>query len=231
MQGLEDSIRGYRVQYNTIPSGAEVICDEERIGVTPFFKYRDLTLEQKQSKTLNIGNCRALWQSGAEAKVGSTIPLDIFPNYVEVITERPSDAPGIEGDERFGAKILAERQKIIDDFAAQTVGMFNLMSNIREASKINKRMQPSASIQTPNQNHLASSRSSGIGWNWVSSGQQNFVQPSFSRATITPVFRASSCMGSIVEGRCIGQIAAGDLPSYCAGSMIAGKCIGSMLMK
>jgi hypothetical protein len=56
MQALEDSIRGYRVRYDSIPAGATIECNGQPKGVAPFDKYYDLTAEQKKSQVLPLSD-------------------------------------------------------------------------------------------------------------------------------------------------------------------------------
>lgn len=246
MQNLEDSIRGYRVQYHTIPAGAKILCDGKQRGVAPFFKYYDLTPEQNTDQVLEISNCEALWPSGARAAIQSVIPLDQFPSFVHVVIERPIDVPEYEIDEAFGVKTLAERQKQLEAVQAFTRSMLDLGVSIREANRSSKNANVARSVPSFNVPSSSVTSTGGIRWNWIQPAiqmpgvQQSAIQmtstlPNFSamghsKSALIPVFAASSCVGSIVAGRCEGSIVSSDLPSYCSGTFVDGRCIGSVLM-
>jgi hypothetical protein len=239
MQALEDSIRGYRVQYDSIPAGATIKCNGQPKGVAPFYKYYDLTAEQKKRQVLPLDSCHAIWPSGARTEVPSTIPIDRFPTFVHMVMERPSEAPAYEVDAANGVKILAERQKLLNDIGAAAGSMLALGVGIRELSKT-----PTSygikSAQTTQKFGSDPSRG-GIKWNWVQSETPSIqlpnVQPKFAisrsasnHASLTPVFPASSCVGTIVAGTCLGKILPSSVPHFCAGQMIEGRCIGAVLL-
>jgi hypothetical protein len=239
LQTLEDSIRGYRVQYDSIPVGATIECNGQNKGVAPFYKYYDLTTEQKKNNILSLDNCQALWPSGARTDVPSTIPLDQFPNFVHMLMERPSEAPDYEIDVKNGVRILAERQKLLDNFSAAVGGTIALGADIQRQNKALKGYSgyESAQINPTLDNNSSHGR---INWNWVqgqaSSTQLPGVQPNFgivesagNKASLTPVFPAASCVGTILVGKCYGKIMYAGIPQYCSGQMADGKCNGAVL--
>lgn len=229
LQAIEDSIRGYRVQYETIPAGATILCNGEEQGVTPFFKYRDLSSEQKANQVLEINNCQALWPSGAQADIQVAIPLDKFPRFVHVATERPIDAPNYEIDQAFGAKTLAARQKLLNDIGAATAGFLALGVNLHEMSKLSSDVTGAVSAPSFGTPSRAAPNPGSIRWNWVqpTGVQMPSVTPASTR--FTPVFPASSCTGTIVMGRCAGNITHTGVKPLCVGAVANGRCIGSVI--
>lgn len=228
VQGLEDSIRGYRVQYHTIPAGAKILCSGEEVGVAPIFKYYDLTPEHKANQILEINNCQAIWPSGALADIQSAIPIDRFPRFVHLVTERPAEAPDYEVDSAFGDKTLALRQQGLDAIN-QLVG---LGFGIHQMNKANKVAGGAMSMPSFNAPFPSVSSPGGIRWNWVQpSIQPNFgSQTGISRHALTPVYPATSCGGPVLQGLCSADIAnAGVKPSYCAGGFVNGRCLGPVL--
>ena len=229
-QVLEDSVRGYRVQYDTIPAGAKILCNGEEIGVAPIFKYYDLTPEHKTSQILEINNCQAMWPSGAVADIQSAIPLDQFPRFVHLVTERPAEAPDYEVDSAFGDKTLALRQQGLDAINR----LVGLGFGIHQMNKANKVTGGAMSMPSFNAPSPSVSSPGGIRWNWVQpSIQPNFGgQTAISHRALTLFHPASSCVGTIdVMGRCQGRIVDAGVKSFCAGVVAAnGRCLGPMLL-
>lgn len=227
-QVLEDSVRGYRIQYHTIPTGAKILCNGEEIGVAPIYKYYDLTPEHKTSQILEINNCQAIWPSGALADIQSAIPLNQFPHFVHLVTERPAEAPDYELDSAFGAKTLALRQQGLDAIRSFVALGFG----IHKMNKTNKVASGATSLPSFDTPVRDVSSSGGIRWNWV----QTDIQPNFGSQTgissraLTPFYPANSCVGAVVMGRCQGGIVGGVNPSYCGGAVANGKCLGPMLL-
>lgn len=228
VQGLEDSIRGYRVQYHTIPAGAKILCNSEEIGVAPTFKYYDLTPEHKASQILEINNCQAIWPSGAVADIQSAIPIDQFPRFVHLVTERPAEAPDYEVDSAFGDKTLALRQQGLDAINR----LVGLGFGIHQMNKANKVAGGAMSMPSFNAPFPRVSSPGGIRWNWVQpSIQPNFgSQTAISHRALTPFYPVNSCAGAVVMGRCQGAIVGGVSPSFCGGTVAKGKCLGPMLL-
>jgi hypothetical protein len=195
LQSMEDSFRGYRVQYHTLPAGAKIQCEGKQLGVAPFYKYRDLTEQQKSNQILEIEGCEALWDSGARADIQGSIPLDRFPYFVHLVIERPADAPNFEIDEAVGVKTLAARQKLLDDIAAMGGGIAALAEGIRDSRKASNTGSGVTSMPSLTAFHSVSS-AGGIRWNWVqaSTVQMPTIQPSLgiqknntNHVTFTPV--------------------------------------------
>ena len=230
---VADAFQGYRVQYYSIPAGAKIVCDGEEKGEAPFFMYYDITPEQKTNQVMEIDNCQAIWPSGALAEIKTAIPLTQYPRFVNLTTERPADAPGYDTDEAFGDKTLALRQKQLDDLAAAAdlvVGFGFAVYQANKASSVTSRSSyvPSPSVSGPG----------SIRWNWIQPstiampiGQPNFgIQGGVSNNALTPIFPASSCVGTILMGKCVGSIVdRGDLKHFCAGTFVNGRCLGSVL--
>jgi hypothetical protein len=235
---IDDYFRGYRIEYHSIPAGARIVCNEEEQGVAPFFKYRDLTPEQKNEELLVIKNCEAIWYTGARAEIQVTIPLDLFPKFVNLVAERPRDAPDYEIDDSYGYQALASKQKQQDDAIVAVTHLGDLLGGvILQKITANKNKGSAANSQAYNAPSQSVSGANGIRWNWVqpSTTAMPIVQSNFSllnsnsRQVLTPVYSASSCLGSIVMGKCYGTIADAGIQSYCAGTFVNGTCNGSVL--
>lgn len=68
-----------------------------------------------------------------------------------------------------------------------------------------------------------------IKWNPIPIPNMNtrsFSSPSTGITSKIPVYDASNCTGSIVNGRCMGTINSSSPPKYCYGQMINGTCTG-----
>lgn len=233
LEYLEDSIRGYRVDFVTIPAGATVTCGNEEFGKTPFKKWFDLSDSEKDKQVFHVSNCIAQWKSGATSEIEVDVPLDQYPRNVYIVEERPVDYPGQDIDEKFGREFLVYRQQMLEQAAAGLISLASTVHQVTKSSSTNSYgsggpfdMPQFYGVQAPG----------GITWNWVSSGssESSFMSSSPSASSfngMTPVVPASSCSGAIVMGKCAGAITA--IPSgvqpFCAGSFINGRCLGSVI--
>lgn len=239
-QALEDSIRGYRVQYESMPAGAKIFCSGNELGTAPFLKYRDLGENEKRNGQLHIQGCEAVWNSGARASIDSIIPLSRFPRFVYLVAERPVEAPGAQADDEVGVNTLAARQKVLDDLAVATGNLVALGIGIREARNASKYAVGTPFYTPSNRQFKPIAGNGNIRWNWVQSStpaMPDLQSPiggsgAFgSHATLTPMYPASSCIGTIVSGQCVGKILATEAPTgICGGKVVQGRCYGSILM-
>lgn len=235
LQSVEDSLRGYRIQYHSIPAGASIVCDGVQLGAAPFNKHYDLSAAQRKASALDIANCNAIWPSGANARITIEIPLDRFPTHALVVIERPADVPDYQTDEDFGSTMLAARQKIRDDLERLGGG---IAAGIHQASSASKTPDVGASMPGLKTPFRSVADRGGVKWNWVMptapqlSGNQVKLssQTTTSGRSLTPLVPASSCLGSIVMGRCEGRTAHAGVTPLCVGSFTAGRCIGTVIM-
>lgn len=93
---------GYSVIYNTVPSGADLFCDDKRVGVTP--KNMTIKAPDNSASVLNLGNCHAVWKSGARVDFDMSVPLDTFGKRVVVTKVLSLDSPGYAQDLEVGKK-------------------------------------------------------------------------------------------------------------------------------
>lgn len=240
MQALEDSIRGYRLQYESMPAGAKIFCNGTELGTAPFYKYRNLSEDERQSGKLSIQGCEAVWNSGARASIDAVVPLNQFPRFVYLVADRPVEVPGAQGDDDVGIKILAERQKALNDLAVATGNLLALGVAIHDARSAAKHAAGTSFYVPANRNFRPVEGGGNIRWNWVhasapvlSGPQSNFgLGDSFgNQVTLTAMYPASSCVGSIVNGQCLGKVLATGAPAgFCGGKVVHGRCYGSILM-
>ncbi|WP_155833444.1 hypothetical protein [Halomonas sp. BC04] len=231
LEYLEDSIRGYRVDYVTIPAGAELTCEGEDLGRTPLRKWYDLTDEQKKDNIFTTPNCLVRWESGAAAEINTEVPLDKYPRRLYIVKERPSAYSGEEMDIQFGTQYLAYRQQQIEQAAVAIVGMASALHSASKSSSSSTSFGAGGPLDIPRFQSIQGS--DGISWNWVSAGEGfglggNAHSHQGSRS-LTPVAPASSCSGTIVMGKCSGTIINPGVQSFCAGSVINGRCVGSVI--
>lgn len=229
---VSDSIRGYRVNYHSIPAGAKILCSGDVLqGEAPIERRYDLTPDQKANQLFELDNCYAVWPSGARADINSAVPLDLYPKFVNIVSFRPTDVPDLDVDIAYGEKTLAARQKLDNDIQQLAGGVVGLTAGIYELNRARKdATQGAASPSIGPQFQGAISRGDGsMRWTWVTA-QSGFDPQLKSRSTFTPVFSPDRCLGSVVLGKCTGPIAAtGQIQSYCAGTFINGECHGSVL--
>ena len=235
VQAMMDAFKGYRVRHHTIPAGAKIICNGEEKGVAPLDQYYDLTQEQKSTQVLLVDQCEALWRSGAREDIRVKIPLDKFPTFVQLATERPADVPGYGADEEAGSQILALRQKQIEDIQRGMTGLLSLGFSLHQLSKsTTTSSNPAAPVFHSGFSPVSSER--GIRWNWIQPpvAPLGSFQPFTSSGTrspmnLTPVYPASNCVGTVVMGQCSGTVQPTTLSHYCAGAFVNGRCAGAVL--
>lgn len=234
LEYLEDSIRGYRVDFVTIPAGATVTCGNEELGRAPFKKWFDLSESEKDKQVFHLSNCIAQWKSGTISEIEVDVPLSQYPRNVYIVEERPIDHPGQDIDEAFGREFLAYQQQMLEQAATGIISFASTVHQITKSSSSTNSFGNGGPFDIPQ--FYGVQAPGGITWNWVSSGssESSFMSSSPSTSSfnvMTPVVPASSCSGAIVMGKCAGAITAAPsgVQAFCAGSFINGRCMGSVI--
>ena len=240
---IEDSIRGYRVDFETIPAGAKLTCNGKEEGYTPKKIWFDLSEEVINSGVFNIENCTVTWASGARVEINAQIPLEQFPRNVYVIRERPADYPNAVTDKKFEREHLAHRQAQLEAAAGTIISVGSTLYQLSQIEAPDTNPAASANPGAPlgytgQQSHGFQS-SGAIQWNWV----ESTVQPiNFSASSVTEnqfnsnmntfpaITPASFCKGAIVMGQCSGTLLKPSVQPYCAGKFINGACVGTIIM-
>lgn len=231
LQYIEDSIRGYRVDYVSSPPGAKIVCQGNEVGVTPFKKWYDLTPEQKESQQFNLDECHAYWQSGASLDISTVVPLDQYPRNIFLVADRPADYPFETSDEEYGRAVVAHKQAQLQQAASALVGLGMTAYQVHKtvnATSVSSDFKTSAPVFTGVQD------SRGIKWNWIQptvDSPVNFGMPqnlsgSNSYTTLIP---ATRCHGAIVQGACHGAVIPKGIDAVCAGNFVNGRCLGPVL--
>lgn len=116
-----EAVFGYSVIYNTVPSGADLFCDEKRVGVTP----KNMTIEAPEASaaTLELGNCHAVWKSGARVDFDMSVPLDTFDQRVVITKVLPLNTPGYAADLEVGQK----HNRAMAGALSAVMGSFNML--------------------------------------------------------------------------------------------------------
>jgi outer membrane murein-binding lipoprotein Lpp len=91
----------YRVDFDSNPSGASLVCNGKNWGYTPKSLYYDESV--KQYKTLNVSSCSANWVSGATESYPQN--LRIFSGGATVITAQRPNVDGYEKDVQFSLQV------------------------------------------------------------------------------------------------------------------------------
>ena len=91
----------YRVDFDSNPSGASLVCNGKNWGYTPKSLYYDESV--KKYKTLNVSSCSANWISGATKSYPQN--LIIFSSGATVITAQRPDVEGYEKDVQFSLQV------------------------------------------------------------------------------------------------------------------------------
>ena len=116
-----DSISGYYISYNTIPSGATVYCDGKELGTTP--RYQFVNHPEKSAKSMALNNCYAEWASGARTEFNVEVPLDTYRNRVVVTKVLPIGSLNYEKDLDVGIERDIELLRAMENLK-QSASMF-----------------------------------------------------------------------------------------------------------
>ena len=95
---------GYKVNYNSIPQGASLICNGTDRGYTPVRQSFDLDSEQRDSGKFTSAPCYAQWSSGVIKHYGREFDLNKWPDGVMIIAHRP-DVEGYSQDANFALQV------------------------------------------------------------------------------------------------------------------------------
>ena len=131
----------YDVVYDSDPSGAYIICQNNVYGRAPLSVSYKFTEENVKAKMLHVQPCIVQWKSGAKSKTDQNIPMYLvndspeFDKYARLlgiskgtthIVRRP-DVPGREIDEEFAYRLAYEkkmqRQEAINGFLSALNGV------------------------------------------------------------------------------------------------------------
>lgn len=198
----------YAVTFDSNPQGAQLVCNGKNWGYTPQTLYYDK--EVKERTTLSLGACSANWISGAHKSYG-TVPLAQYPDGVRQTLQRPSGT-GYSQDAEFALKFQQMRQQQRQAQAAANAESWRQLN--QSLDNLNQSLQQ----QT---NSLQQQLNS-----------QSYSQPSFNynnnRNYGTPVYNASDCKGSVVNGKCYGAVVPSGVQKKCYGTMLNGECIGTV---
>jgi hypothetical protein len=233
LESIEDSIRGYRVVHVTFPAGAQIVCNGKEVGLSPYTTYHDLSDTNKASGVFELRNCEAIWKSGARAAIDVEIPLAAYPKFAYVSTERPEDADGFEVDRVAGDQLLADRARAIAKLQSMVGQAVDLGIAVYDARKYSN-ASPGHGVM-PSSTPFARTGSDGIRWNWVHSSVSSTswldgpVGLNRQSMKMEQVFEATSCVGSVLMGRCEGTIRTTQPPRYCVGGMVGGRCAGPVI--
>ena len=125
-----------RVTFVTIPSGAMIYDGERALGTAPIEKLITTNETAVRAGYVDFDNLYAMWPSGAKTKKGGRI--SVGKGDRQVTFSRPSDAPGLDKDMAYEARLQAQKAQAD---AADRVELWQ-MYNAYNA------MMPKPSIQT-----------------------------------------------------------------------------------
>lgn len=190
----------YAVTIDSTPTGADVSCNGESYGYAPVTLYFELDEATKESGYLRTCQLGLKWVSGATAIVNNVHNLNKFPNGVISTIPRPN-VSGYSQDVEFALKVKNMRQQ--------------------------KRQYQAAVLDNLNQSLQQQTNSLQQQLN-----SKSYSQPSFNdnnnRNYGTPVYNASDCKGSVVNGKCYGAVVPSGVQKKCYGTMLNGECIGTV---
>ncbi|MEA3387487.1 MAG: hypothetical protein U9Q66_03810 [Patescibacteria group bacterium] len=121
----------YRVDFDSNPSGASLVCNGKNWGYTPKSLYYDKRV--KNYRTMDVSSCSANWISGAKKNYPQN--LTVFPGGATVITVQRPNVEGYEKDARFALEIqnsnYQRRQAKAAEDTADAVSYQNTLNIIR----------------------------------------------------------------------------------------------------
>ena len=102
----------YRVNFDSIPQGATLVCSGTNYGYTPVTLYYDESV--KSQSYINVSSCSAVWSSGISLAYPAY--LTVYPQGGTNTTLRRPQGPGYTQDAEFALKV--EQQKVQQQNAA-----------------------------------------------------------------------------------------------------------------
>lgn len=110
---------GYKITYNTEPSGASVICSGTNHGYSPVTLNYTSDESSKRTGSMKTVPCTAIWSSGMRKNFGVTWDLNKFPDGVMQTLQRPS-GEGYAQDADFALRVQQMKQQQAQGNAAAT---------------------------------------------------------------------------------------------------------------
>lgn len=95
---------GYKITYNTEPSGASVICGGINRGYSPVTLNYTPDENNKRTGSMKTVPCTAVWSSGARKYFSTAWDLNEFPEGVMQTLKRPN-GEGYTQDAEFALKV------------------------------------------------------------------------------------------------------------------------------
>lgn len=95
---------GYRITYNTEPTGAAIICNGTNKGYSPVTLNYSPDEDNKKYGSMKTQPCTAIWSSGARENFSNTWDLNKFPDGVMQTLPRPN-VPGYSQDANFALQV------------------------------------------------------------------------------------------------------------------------------
>ena len=95
---------GYRITYNTEPTGASVICSGTNHGYSPVTLNYTLNESNKTTGSMKTLPCTATWSSGVRKDFSNTWDLNQFPEGVMQTLQRPQ-GEGYAQDAEFALRV------------------------------------------------------------------------------------------------------------------------------
>ena len=123
---------GYRITYNTEPTGASVICNGKNRGYSPVTLNYTPDANSKKTGIMKTVRCTAIWSSGARRDFDDTWNLNEFPDGVKQTLQRPN-VEGYSQDANFALQIknmqYQKRQAEAAESSAYEAQMKNYQQN------------------------------------------------------------------------------------------------------
>ncbi len=106
----------YPIRFDSTPQGALLICGGKNMGYTPITIYIDRE-KLKDLSSIPV-NCSVKWISRATKRYPTSIPLNKFPNGINLTAQRPN-TKGYEKDVRFALELEKMKYQKIQAEAAE----------------------------------------------------------------------------------------------------------------
>lgn len=144
----------YSFTFDSVPSGAAVICGGEHQGYTPLVMNANAEFE-KLPNIFPLNDCSANWISGYSKSYSSVKKID-YPNGFTQTVDRPNDGSGYEKDMYFSLQLknlnTQQRQAATIEAHANKQALQNMNQNIQNMNNNLQMQQQNYQMQNLNNN-------------------------------------------------------------------------------
>lgn len=144
----------YSFTFDSVPSGAAVVCDGKHQGYTPLVMNANAEFE-KLPDVLPLSGCSANWISGYSKNYKSIKKID-YPNGFIQTLDRPNDGSGYEKDIYFSLQLKSlntqQREAAAIEIQVNQQALQNMNQNIQNMNNNLQMQQQNYQMQNLNNN-------------------------------------------------------------------------------